>query len=212
MTGTASLQLLEVATRNLVPAELAIPISEKQLSDWKTHWYAENQIRIQQLIKANVPRAEWPQSLHWEWDNKLNGLAKLLTKQSFAITCQDLTQGLMLVDLSSTIRARLPKQKGKDIVYVEYLEVAPWNWKDARFAPPVYSLIGSHLMAAAIEFSIQQDFKGRIGLHSLPQSVPFYERIGMTNLGIMDSKYPKLPYFEFSEESAQNYIEKGEKK
>lgn len=212
MTGTASLQLLEVASGNLVPAELAIPISEKQLSDWKTHWHAENQIRIEQLIKANVPRAEWPQSLHWEWDNKLNGLAKLLTKQSFAITCQDLTQGLMLVDLSSTIRARLPKQKGKDIVYIEYLEIAPWNWKDSRFAPPVYSLIGGHLMAAAIEISIQQDFKGRIGLHSLPQSVPFYERIGMTNLGIMDSKYPKLPYFEFSEENAQNYIEKGEKK
>ena len=66
-------------------------------------------------------------------------------------------------------------------------------------------------MRAAIELSKELGFKGRIGLHSLPQANGFYANIcGMTDLGA-DAKYNDLRYFEMMSEQADAFIEKGGK-
>jgi hypothetical protein len=47
-------------------------------------------------------------------------------------------------------------------------------------------------------------FKGRIGLHSLPQSEPWYQKIGFTDVGPDPTK--KMRYFEMTEVQAAGFI------
>lgn len=62
-------------------------------------------------------------------------------------------------------------------------------------------------MVAAIAFSEQEGFKGRIGLHSLPQAENFYrDRCGMIDLG-PDATYQNLRYFEMTPDQAKAFLE-----
>ena len=63
-------------------------------------------------------------------------------------------------------------------------------------------------MRAAIAVSLEEEFRGRIALHSLPQSEPFYARF-MEDLGI-DLDVEKLRYFEMSEERAVKFMKGGD--
>ena len=62
---------------------------------------------------------------------------------------------------------------------------------------------------AAIALSQELEFKGRIGLHSLPQANSFYANTcGMSDLG-MDPDHLGLRYFEMTSEQAEAFIAKG---
>jgi len=68
------------------------------------------------------------------------------------------------------------------------------------------------LIMTAIQLSLDEGFRGRIGLHSLPQSEDFYRKIvRMNDLGA-DTSYPgsiPLRYFEFTSAEAQAFIQGG---
>jgi len=206
MTVTTSrVYLLEVASDELVDAELHDAIEETHLADWEALWKPSLEEAIRRLHKAGVPRDKWPQSRHWDWRDKLSEIEKLLAKQCFSVVCQGETQGLMAVDLTKS--ARVGEQRGKPIVYVDYLETAPWN-RPELYKPPRFRGVGSILVRTAIECSQQEEFKGRIGLHSLPQADQFYrEKCGMTDLG-PDSAYQNLRYFEMTQEQARVFSER----
>ena len=80
--------------------------------------------------------------------------------------------------------SRHPNSTGKPIVYIDYLETAPWNWNLNKIGQiGTYRSVGSILFRQSVIQSKEESFRGRIGLHSLPQSVNFYESLGMENLG-----------------------------
>lgn len=110
---------------------------------------------------------------------------------------------------------RLPEQAGKSLVYVDYVEVAPWNLKALMLAlgeKPLYNAIGSRLIEAAVLKS-KEDCKGRIGLHSLPITESFYRNTcrfyrntcRMTPVG-RDSAKQNLLWFEYTPEQAENFL------
>lgn len=200
MSESSQVKLREVATGELVDAEMLIPITDQQIVDWQRLWKPERDRRIDDLKQAGVSIAKWPESWHWDWEGKLNVIQGMISHTSVAITCKNETQGLMRLDLTSK-RGRHDSQLNSDLAYIDYLEVAPWNWKDKRFPLPKYDFIGSLMVQAAIEISFDQGFKGRVGLHSLPQSVSFYAKHGFEKLGA-DPACQDLPYFELTAESA----------
>ena len=209
MTVTKSpIFLLDVAQGQAESAELWDAITEEQLADWEGEWIPELFKAVQKLRRAGVERRHWPQSLHWDWRRKASALQGMLGNPGFSIVCRGVTQGMMIVDTAMK-RCRIESQKGKDLVYVEFVENAPWNRKELLFDPPRFRGIGSILVGAAIELSKSEGFKGRVGLHSLPQSNGFYaNKCGMTDLGA-DAKYQGLRYFEMTPEQAEAFIEKG---
>ena len=132
----------------------------------------------------------------------------MLGNQGFSVVCDELTQGMMFVD-TVTRRCKLPNQSGQHLVYVDFIENAPWNRRELLFDPPRYRGIGTILMRAAMELSISEEFKGRIGLHSLPQANAFYANTcGMTDLGA-DETYQGLRYFEATVEQAEAFLKGG---
>jgi hypothetical protein len=205
---TSSLFLLNVETGVPEAAELWDAITEKQLEDWEGEWLPELFKAMQRLRRAGVERKHWPQSRHWDWRKKTAALQGMLANPGYSVMCAGLTQGMMLVD-TTTKRCRLESQKGKNLVYVSFVENAPWNRRELLFDPPRYRGVGTILIRAAIELSKEEEFKGRIGLHSLPQSNGFYANVcGMTDMGI-DQAYEGLRYFEMTPEQADGFIAKG---
>lgn len=209
MTVTRSpIFLLDIERGTAEPAELWDAITEQQLTDWEGEWLPELFKAVQRLHRAGVGRQFWPQSRHWNWRKKSDMLQAMLGKPGVSIVCRGVTQGMMIVDTVMK-RCRIDGQRGKDLVYVEYLENAPWNRKELLFDPPRYRGVGTVLIGAAIELSKSEGFKGRVGLHSLPQSNGFYaSTCGMTDLGA-DAGYQNLHYFETTSEQAEAFIGKG---
>ena len=191
MSATISQVFLrDGATGGLISADLYDSILPKHLDDHEQQW---------QPLTASQETEHG----HWDWRRKMAYYSAQLCYQSFAIECSGTTQGLMIVNTME--RGRIRSQANKHLVYVEYLEAAPWN----RGSTPTYKGIGTVLIAAAIQLSIEEGNRGRIGLHSLPQADSFYrDRCGMTDLGPDASYDPKVPlrYFEMTEAQAVSYL------
>ncbi len=116
----------------------------------------------------------------------------------------------MIVNLTKS--ARLEKQKAKPLVYVEFLETAPWNRPDLQ-KPPTYRGVGGILIGAAINLSIAEGFKGRIGLHYVsPIEQLLLEQMRHDyNVGPdPNPSHQGLRYFEMTTQQAQAFLEKGQ--
>ena len=91
------------------------------------------------------------------------------------------------------------------IVYVDFIETAPWNAKEYT-STPLYKGVGVRLIQAAARLSIDEGFAGRVGLHTLPQSAGFYANAcEMASLGI-DSN--NLEYLELTAAKAAVLLKK----
>jgi GNAT superfamily N-acetyltransferase len=203
-----SVFIVDASSRQPVEAELLDTIGERQLLDWQFQWRRILETYLRRLADNGVTRQglDWPQSWHWDWRAKVDEVRGLLGHTGYSVICRDVTQGMMRLDLASRL-ARLDGQVGKPLVYIDYLEIAPWNWHEPYADPPLYRGIGQVLIRTAIQRSFDEGFHGRVGLHSLPQAVTFYERCGFTNLGTNPNEYRGLlPYFEITTEKARTFI------
>jgi hypothetical protein len=194
MSADISLVYLEDReTSLLVEASLYDCIQPKHLDDFEQLW-------------KPLRSTQAEQHGHWDWRRKVTAFAGQLSFRSFAIQYSDQTQGMMIVN--TTKRCRLQEQANKHLVYVDYLEAAPWNRRRVE-GHPSYRGIGTVLVAAAIQLSMEEGNHGRVGLHSLPQADTFYrDKCGMTDLG-PDASYPRFPlrYFEMTESQARSFMQ-----
>ena len=203
MAEVSCIYLLDGATGDVVEAELRDAIEEANLVDWQTQWQPALIAVLRTLHDKGVPMVNWPESWHWDWRRKTAGVQGLLAYRGFSIVAQGITQGLAQIDL--TRFAREPSQAGKPLVYLDYLETAPWNRPDLGHAPRLRG-VGTALLSAAAALSQEEGFKGRIGLHSLPQADDFYRvKCGMVDLG-PDNACQGLRYFEMTAEQADAFL------
>ncbi len=190
-------------TREAVEAELWDDITDFHLELWRTTWTPMIESTISRLQKAGIPRDKWPQDLHWDWDKKADWSRRFLSLQRFAITCGGALQGLMLVNLTK-LSARIASQWGKDLAYIDYLSTAPWNRPEIAGVQQFHG-VGKIMVRAAIQVSIDEGFRGRLGLHALGQAASFYRNVcGMSDLGT-DNDYYNLTYFEMTESQAKAF-------
>lgn len=154
-------------------------------------------------LTASCVRTDWPQSAHWDWSRKVAAIGSLLAYQSFAITRGGRLEGMMIANVHQ-YRAREQSQAGQHLVYVDYVETAPWN-REHTVASPEFGGVGSVFMHVAIQLSRDEGFRGRIGLHSLPQSEDFYRHIGMLDFG-PDATKQNLRYFEMTSAIADAFM------
>jgi hypothetical protein len=99
-------------------------------------------------------------------------ICRFLAYRCFGIKCDGKWQGLLMVKLAG-MEARLEPDKGRPLVYIDYLESAPWNLR-AMVDTPLYGGVGPVLMRTAVQLSHDEGFYGRIGLHALHQAEDFY--------------------------------------
>lgn len=181
-------ELLNRATGEYETADVFQELDDKNYSEFEQLW--------KPLFPSPAPDS------HWDWVAKAKHATSMLAYETFALECSGHTQGLMLVNLASF--ARLHSQSGRELVYVELLATAPWN-RRTHSQGAKYKGVGRVLIGTAIRLSIDQGFKGRIGLHSLAGSESWYrDEARFTDLGDDTSK--KIRYFEMTEAQAKAYI------
>jgi hypothetical protein len=90
------------------------------------------------------------------------------------------------------------------VIYVDYLEAAPWNLRVAT-ATLRFIGVGTALLVDAIRLSWEEGHEGRVGLHSLPQAEPFYGKCGLKRIG-RDPRYYDLVYYEFTGPQAVSWL------
>jgi hypothetical protein len=194
--------VVDGATGQAIEAVLFDAILERHLRDFEHRWRPWLQRAV-----ASAPELPAQQSAHWDWRQKVRAVGGLLGFPSFAIECGGETQGLMI---ASTVEScRLETQIGKPLVYVEFLETAPWN-RTTLTGKPRYHRVGPAMIDVAIQLSTHEGFQGRTGLHALPQSDDWYRnKCKMTDMG-RDPKKQNLRYFEMTREQADAFLRRGE--
>jgi hypothetical protein len=201
-------EIIDCGTRQPVAAWLHDEVGALDLLDAEIVWMPERLKAVARMLRAGVAETQLPQHRHWNWWDKAYEL-KMLATGGFGIQCDGLWQGLMMTTTVGHL-ARLPEQLGKPLVYLKYLESAPWNVK--AFSPaPKYGAIGTRLLEAAVRVSIGEGFAGRVGLHALPNPATekFYQRRGLIGLG-PDAHMEDLPYYEFAAAASNDFLKEGE--
>ena len=206
--------ILDLGTDEPVTASLRNDLNALDLVEAETLWSPVRFRSIAAMLRKGVKAKDIPQHHHWNWWLKAGELRHIDT-EVFGIWHPDCWQGLMMITSSVLRRTRMEGQVGKELVYVKYLESAPWN-VTAFTGPlgelPKFGAVGTRLLEVAVRRSLAHGFHGRIGLHALPnpETEGFYLRRGMKPLGV-DSAAENLPYYEYSEEAAQAFLKGGER-
>ncbi|MEH2156524.1 GNAT family N-acetyltransferase [Nostoc sp.] len=182
-----AVEIVNASNNKIVNGDIET-MSDSHLADFEIFWKPR--------LKATDQEDK-----HWDWIKKRNVTDVQPNYERYALVCERITQGLMLLEIDWH-RSRL--KPGKNLVYIDFLATAPWNRKLIEEAQS-YKHIGGNLIAFAIERSFDLGYKGRIGLHSLSRAEEFYNRLKMTNFG-EDIDKQKLKYFELSEEEARKIM------
>ena len=203
-----AVDLLRGDSNSIAPATVVTGLAPTHLELVERAWSGARVDVMMNLTIGRVPGERWPQSLHWDWSRKGPAL-RLLQANGVAIMCDDEWQGIMLT-LTAEHVTRADGDIGKPIVYIEFLETAPWNWRiDDAGQSPRFRGVGSLLFREAVRQSVREGFRGRVGLHALPQSEPFYERAcGMSRFE-PDPKVLNLVYFELTQSNVKTFLNEG---
>lgn len=194
-------QLWDRKHNEIVLAQVQLQVSADELVQAETLW---KKFREDAVVRGG--RKSVPDHNHWNWDEKSDDL-KFTAYRCLGIWWEEEMQGLMMLSMLA-VRGRLSDNLSKPVLYIKYIEAAPWNLKSYVGEKARFGGIGTSLIRAAIAVSVKEEFRGRIALHSLPQSESFYSKI-MQDLGI-DKDVEKLRYFEMSESSALKFLNEGD--
>lgn len=193
--------LHEVASGKIVRAALDLDLGPYDLEAIEKVWGPLRRDAARQIARERGPTAA-PQHWQWDWRSKAR-LLQFPTFRCLGIRHAGEIQGLAMVD-ADLHHARVAPDTGKPIMYVEFLEVAPWNC--ALVTPRRFTPVGPRLMEAIVRLSEEAGYHGRTGLHALPQSEEFYRRCKMTEMD-PDPKKENLRYFEMTRTQATAFVQ-----
>ena len=191
-------------TGELVEAALIDGVSREDVESTESAWRPFLMKSLEERRRAGNSELTPPEHSHWDWRRKHEAVRGLIAYRMFGVECDGAMQGLMLASTAGH-PCRIKDQKGKEQVYVDFVATAPWN-SPGLVEIPRFSLVGRVLIATAVQLSVEEGFRGRIGLHALPQAETFYARnCGMTDLG-NDKRKEELRYFEMTPEQAAAFL------
>ena len=195
------IHILTYKDRKPTDALLLSDLAPSALAEVEKEWGPLRREAARKIYQAGKIQ-EVPGHWHWDWGEKSKKLG-LLAYKCFGIECAKKMQGLLMVMIAGK-EAKLAPDAGKPLVYIDYLESAPWN-VIPLVAEPQFAGVGMVLMRAAVQLSYYEEFHGRVGLHALDQAEDFYrDKCGMQGCGL-DPSYHDLPYYEMTREIAARF-------
>lgn len=199
--SSTPVQIYRRADKTIVEAVLHTELAASALIEAEKQWGAIRRKTARKLKRAGKV-GEIPEHCHWDWGRKSLNL-EYLTYRCCGIEYDGKYQGLLMLGLGNKF-ARLPPEIGRPLVYIDYIESAPWNYAK-MVETPLYGGIGAVLIRAAVGVSYEEEYQGRIGLHALSQSEKFYrDDCQMVCCG-PDLSYYNLPYYEMTREIATRF-------
>lgn len=198
--------LLSDANGNTHEAQLLLGKSLKHALFCNKEWrefelsVAENIILTQPAKIANSSLESLPfHDRHWNWLKKyriLNGD----DYDWFYVVTNGKLQAICIT--RHPYESVLDK---KNIFYIEYISVAPWN-RPGSFYKRIFKGVGSVLIQGICNYyNKEKGYRPGFALSAVPQAKGFYEHIGMTPIPEKDHDF--LSYYEMSEEKSLNFMQ-----
>ena len=186
----------------LVDAFLCLDVAASLVAETGLRWKPLVEAGVERRHRLGLPPLE---NEHWDWSSKADWLS-FAAYRSLGIECEGKMQGLMLVIIDGYV-ARTGPDAGQPLVYVDYVQTAPWNNQDL-VDHPRFGGIGSQLLHGAVKLSVELGYGGRVGLHSLQRSERFYRRRGFSPVEVerYDRHARGLWYFELTVQSALDFL------
>jgi hypothetical protein len=203
--STEVIQILRLKDGRLVDALLHDVVGLDQLALAESKWKPARYQAVLDLLRGGTPRNQIPEHWHWDWAAKV-GQTGTVGIQLFGVECEGEWQGLMMTTTIGHV-ARLAPDAGKPLVYVKYVESAPWNLRSMTKSPR-FSAVGARLIEAAVRHSVESGCDGRVGLHALPSAQRFYEKLWFVGLG-MDASVEELVYYELTGSASTKILNGG---
>lgn len=202
--------LLNRASGKFDDADLCHGLDSTNLAHIEGRWRPLFELRRREAAASRQTLAEVnAEDAHWEWGKKaLVALSDPLLFDFFVLECGGSTQAIMMTRKGGPdCFSRHQEHQRAPLIYVEFLATAPWN-RQKLVAEPTYKGAGRVLIATAVSLSMEEEFQGRVGLHSLPGAEVFYrDVIGMTDLGAdSEGVHKGLRYFELSSSDAATFL------
>ncbi len=113
-----------------IQATLDTDVPLLRLVDAEAAWAPYRWEAIRQFLASGGPL---PEHCHWNWASKALRFDRSLHR-ILAIELNDGIEGLIWIWLRGYL-ARLPAALGQPLVYVDYLETAPWNAREYTSTP-----------------------------------------------------------------------------
>jgi hypothetical protein len=188
-------------------ATLRSSIDASNIRDHETHWRLFVIRALLRWHRRGFLTDRWPESIGWNWRRIADPRNYRWPIRCFSIMCRGVTQGLMSLEIGT--RSRITPKSRSPLVYIAYVETAPWNIANLA-GEARYAGVGRALIRAAVEASLAAGFEGRVGLHALPGAERFY-RLGcrMADHG-RQREMEGLRYFEFTPARASRFLGKAE--
>lgn len=202
--------LLNRVTGKYEDAELFLGLDSTNLAHIEGRWRPLFELRRREAKGSSQTLAEVnAEDAHWEWGKKaLIALNDPLLFDFFVLECGGNTQAIMMTRKGGEdCFSRHSEHKRAPLIYVEFLATAPWN-RPKLVPEPIYKGAGRALVGTAVSLSLEEEYGGRIGLHSLPGAEVFYrDAIRMTDFGTESEGVHKgLRYFELPSSDAATFL------
>jgi hypothetical protein len=149
--------------------------------------------RVHQVVNTWVPllMRMGTEDAHWKWAEKATDVCYTTGVEHVMIMHEDEVHGVMITSLPDSPP---PLSSLHDLLYVEYLAVAPWNRSQAGDQQR-FKGIGPLLLGHAVRRSRSKERQGHVGLHSEPRAITFYDGIRLRRCG-PDPDQERRQYFE----------------
>lgn len=200
-----SIPLKDALRQESVYATFLEDVAPSLIEEAEAVWRPEALRLKKEALLRGVSEDDLPlQHDHWDWKAKKQ---KATSESRFFGVCYErMMQGMM--NLSPKQPCQLAEQSGKELVYIDYIEIEPWNLLYLAEVPQ-YRGIGSFFLEAAIQLSHETGTEGRIGLHSLEQAEQFYHNCGMADCGVQKIGHSlyNYRYFEMTPVQARSFVE-----
>lgn len=148
--------------------------------------------QIDDIWNGILREAEQPDAA-WNWSYKLRLSLSEERYEAYGIELDEILHGVVLIETQWHCSWFSQAYR---LVYVEYLSAAPWNRRPLE-DPPYLKRVGSALLTIARQRSVELGYEGRVGLHALPGTEGFYDRLNMMDNG-PDPEKEGLVYFEYA--------------
>ena len=193
--------LLQVKSSSgeLVAAQVLVDVPFALLEEVEAHWkvFKDRALELHTQQGRAIPAGnDWNWTRKWQQRDPENHLI-------FGLSYTNRIQGLLMLSVIP-LPSRLPSRLDEAILYIGYLQNAPWNLREYVGESSGFRGVGTALIQIAIESSFDAGCKGRLGLHSLPAAEGFYRR-HFKDLGPDQLKYD-LRYFENSDAQIAEYL------
>jgi hypothetical protein len=136
---------------------------------------------------------------HWRWANKASCFNSDEYEWFFLVS-DGKVQCVCII-----YHPKKSKVDDRDIFYIEYIAVAPWN-RDSCICSRMFKGLGSIMIREVLRFSIKElNYRPGFSLHSLPQALGYYCGIGMHDFG-PDASKGNMHYLEMEQQSSEGFV------